>query len=64
MLKYLTLRNRCDNLNIKCDICSKVEIVGDCQVGKSSIAKKLTKKTFSDKYTPTSGYDFYQSQGL
>ena len=48
-----------ENLNVNYDIFSKVVIIGDHQVGKSSIAKKLTKKTFSDKYTPTSGYDFY-----
>ena len=41
------------------DISSKVMIIGDCQVGKSSLVKKLTKKSFSDKYIPTSGYDFY-----
>ena len=55
--KYKT--KKIDNLNTKCDICSKVEIVGDCQVGKSSIAKKLSKNIFSSEYIPTSGYELY-----
>lgn len=48
-----------DNFNISHDMLSKVEILGDCQVGKSSISKQLSKNSFSSEYTPTSGYKIY-----
>ena len=45
--------------NIKNDLFAKVEVVGDCEVGKTSIIKKLTKDEFSEDYTPTLGYEFF-----
>ena len=46
------------NQNLKNDLFAKVEVVGDCEVGKTSIIKKITKDEFSEEYTPTLGYEF------
>ena len=48
-----------EDINIKYDLFSKVVVVGDCQEGKSSIVKKITKNEFISEYTPTIGYEFY-----
>jgi len=44
--------------NIKNDLFAKIEMVGDLEVGKTSILKKIKNDEFSDKYNPTLGYDF------
>ena len=44
--------------NIKNDLFAKVEVVGDLEVGKTSILKKLTQNEFSEEYIPTLGYEF------
>jgi len=44
--------------NIKNDLFAKVEVVGDLEVGKTSILKRLTKNEFSQEYNPTLGYEF------
>ena len=46
------------NKNTKNDLFAKVEIVGDLQVGKSSIIKRLIHDEFNEKYIPTIGYEF------
>ena len=38
---------------------SKILIVGDCKVGKSSLIKKITTNKFEANYKPTKGYEFY-----
>ena len=48
-----------ENSKTKCDITSKIEIVGDSKVGKTSITKKLINNNFKSEYTPTKGYEFY-----
>lgn len=47
-----------EDVNIKNDIFAKVQIIGDIQVGKTSLLSKLTKNYFSEKYKPTIGYEF------
>ena len=44
--------------NTKNDLFAKVEVVGDLEVGKTSILKKITQNEFSEEYTPTLGYEF------
>ena len=44
--------------NIKNDLFAKVEVVGDLEVGKTSILKKITQNIFTEEYTPTLGYEF------
>ena len=44
--------------NIKNDLFAKVEVVGDLEVGKTSILKRLTQNEFSEEYNPTLGYEF------
>ena len=43
---------------IKNDLFAKVEVVGDLEVGKTSILKKLIQNEFTEEYTPTLGYEF------
>ena len=43
---------------VKNDLFAKVEIVGDLQVGKSSIMRRILKNDFSEEYIPTQGYEF------
>ena len=38
---------------------SKILIIGDCKVGKSSLIKKITTNKFEANYKPTKGYEFY-----
>ena len=47
------------NPNVKNDLFAKVEVIGDLEVGKTSILKKLIKNEFSEEYTPTLGYEFH-----
>ena len=42
----------------KYDSFVKVVVVGDSQVGKTSILKKVLKDEFNEDYTPTKGYEF------
>ena len=51
-----------NNKSKKWDILAKVEIVGDCQVGKSSITKKLSKNIFISEYIPTTQYNIFPFQ--
>ena len=44
--------------NVKNDLFAKVEVVGDLEVGKTSIIKKITQNVFNEEYTPTLGYEF------
>ena len=44
--------------NTKFDFFIKVEIVGDSQVGKTSLLKRLLHDEFNEDYTPTKGYEF------
>ena len=44
--------------NIKNDLFAKVEVVGDLEVGKTSILKRLIQNEFSEEYNPTLGYEF------
>ena len=46
------------NSNVKNDLFAKVEVVGDLEVGKTSILKKLIHNEFIEEYTPTIGYEF------
>ena len=46
------------NKNAKSDFFAKVVVVGDCEVGKTSILKKLINDEFKSDYTPTKGYEF------
>ena len=46
------------DINSKFDFVIKVEVVGDSQVGKTSILKKLIKEEFHEEYKPTKGYKF------
>ena len=46
------------NSNVKNDLFAKVEVVGDLEVGKTSILKKLIYNEFIEEYTPTIGYEF------
>ena len=46
------------NMSSKFDIFIKVEVVGDSQVGKTSILKKLINEQFNEEYKPTKGYEF------
>ena len=38
---------------------SKILVVGDCKVGKSSLIKRITNFKFDPNYKPTKGYEFY-----
>jgi len=38
---------------------SKILVIGDCKVGKSSLIKKITTNKFDTNYKPTKGYEFY-----
>jgi small GTP-binding protein len=38
---------------------SKILVVGDCKVGKSSLIKRITSNKFDPNYKPTKGYEFY-----
>ena len=42
--------------NTKFDFFIKVEIIGDSQVGKTSLLKRLLHDEFNEDYTPTKGY--------
>ena len=44
--------------NAKSNLFAKVEVVGDLEVGKTSILKKITQNEFTEDYTPTLGYEF------
>ena len=44
--------------SIRNDLFAKVEVVGDLEVGKTSILKKITQDEFKEEYTPTLGYEF------
>ena len=46
------------DINSKYDFFIKVEVVGDLEVGKTSIIKKLINNEFYEEYTPTNGYEF------
>ena len=46
------------NINTKFDAFIKAEVVGDSQVGKTSLLKKLIHKQFSEEYLSTKGYEF------
>ena len=46
------------NINTKFDAFIKAEVVGDSQVGKTALLKKLIHKQFSEEYIPTKGYEF------
>jgi len=46
------------DINSKFDFFVKVEVVGDSEVGKTSILKKLINNEFDEEYTPTKGYEF------
>jgi len=54
--KYIT--ETIKDQNTKNDLFAKVEVVGDLEVGKTSILKRLTKNEFSEEYIPTLGYEF------
>ena len=47
-----------NDINAKFDFFIKVEVVGDSQVGKTSLLKKLINNEFNEEYTPTNGYEF------
>ena len=47
-----------NNGNIKNDFYAKVEVVGDFQVGKTSIFRRLIKNQFIEEYKATEGYEF------
>lgn len=51
--------NIIENINLTSDLFFKIEVVGDCQVGKTSILKKIIENKFNPEYIPTSGYEFY-----
>ena len=44
--------------NAKNDLFAKIEVVGDLEVGKTSLLKRLIKDEFSEEYNPTLGYEF------
>ena len=44
--------------NIKNDYFAKVEVVGDLEVGKTSIIRRLIKDQFMEEYKATVGYEF------
>ena len=46
------------DINAKNDLFAKVEIIGDVEVGKSAILKRIMKDTFREEYIPTIGYEF------
>ena len=54
--KYIT--ETIKDQNTKNDLFAKVEVVGDLEVGKTSILKRLTKDEFNEEYIPTLGYEF------
>ena len=49
---------RIKDINTKNDLFAKLEIIGDINVGKSSILSRITKNNFNEKYFPTFGYTF------
>lgn len=52
---YITLVDNTTDDDIKI----KVLVVGDVNVGKTSILTLFTKNKFSYQYNPTTGYDFF-----
>ena len=46
------------DINVKNDLFAKVEIVGDLEVGKSSIMRRILNDDFIEEYSPTQGYEF------
>ena len=52
---YITLVDNATNDDIKI----KVLVVGDVNVGKTSIFTQITQNKFSYQYKPTTGYDFF-----
>jgi len=44
--------------NVKNNLFAKVEVIGDVQVGKTAIVKRLIQDKFITEYTPTQGYEF------
>ena len=46
------------DINTKNDLFTKIEVVGDLEVGKTSILKRLIRNEFSEEYNPTLGYEF------
>ena len=46
------------DIESKYDFFVKVEVVGDSEVGKTSLIKKLINDEFDEEYTPTKGYEF------
>ena len=47
-----------NDLNTKNDLFAKVQIIGDVQVGKTTILNRIIKNKFKAEYIPTTGYDF------
>ena len=46
------------NAKAKSDLFAKVEVVGDLEVGKTSILRRLIQNEFIEEYTATVGYEF------
>ena len=46
------------DIKAKNDYFAKIEIVGDLEVGKSSILRRLIHNDFQEEYSPTEGYKF------
>ena len=46
------------NVKAKSDLFAKVEVVGDLEVGKTSILRRLIQNEFIEEYTATVGYEF------
>ena len=46
------------NAKEKSDLFAKVEVVGDLEVGKTSILRRLIQNEFIEEYTATVGYEF------
>ena len=41
------------------DLCFKIILLGDTNVGKSCLSRRASKDTFEDIYTPTVGFEFF-----